>query len=229
MYSITKRIPKLAGLALLALTAACSTDRVVSAVAPTADASLEVAAPALPSEVMKQAIVAQQAEAPLPGDDRFHTNAMAYPSNAVSYQFVVNPTMSQSFIMGVHMVSFPANTICDPAASNYGPNYWLNSCPKLTTPIVIYATTWTDAQGRAQIDFANSLRFYRNSWGMLPAIYLRDPWAAESTFGRIDYCTTGGACVNEAASDAVLKTQRESTTGYLFRIIRHFSGYNVWA
>jgi hypothetical protein len=222
MYSITKRIPKLAGLALLALTAACSTDRVVSPATPTADASLEVAAPALPSEVMKSAIVAQQVEAPLPGDDRFHTNATVYPSNAISYQFVVNPTIPQSFIMGMHMVSFPANTICDPAASGYGSNYWLDSCPKLTTPIVIYATTWTDSQGRAQIDFANSIRFYKNSLGLLPAIYLRDPWAAESKMSRI-------VCVNEAATDAVLKTQRESTTGYLFRIIRHFSGYNVWA
>ncbi len=228
MYSITKRIPKLAGLALLALSAACSTDRVTNAVTPTADASVAVAAPALPSEVMKSAIVAPQVDAPLAGDDRFHTNAMVYPSNAVTYQFVVNPTQSQAFIMGMHMVSFPAYTICDPAASGYGPNFWLSSCPKLTTPIVITATSWTDEQGRAQIDFANSIRFYQNNWGMLPAIYLRDPWAAESKFGRIDYCSNG-TCVDEAATDAVLKTQRESTTGYLFRIIRHFSGYNVWA
>jgi len=229
MYSITKRIPKLAGLALLALTAACSTDRVSSPVSPTADASLEVAAPAQPSEVMKSAIAAQQVETPLPGDDRFHTNAVVIPSNAISYQFVVNPTMSQSFTMGMHMVSFPAYTICDPAASSYGPSFWLNSCPKLTTPIVIYATTWTDAQGRAQIDFSNSIRFYRNSGGQLPAIYLRDAWAAESKFARIDYCSASGTCVNEAATDTVLKTQRDTVTGYLFRIIRHFSGYNVWA
>lgn len=228
MYSITKRLPKLAGLAVLALAAACSSERVASPVGATTDAAMNVSAPAMPSVVMQQAVVAAEIETPAPGDTRFHTGAMVYPSTAVTYQFVVNPTQSQSFIVGTHMVSFPANTICDPNASGYGANYWLQSCPKLTSPIVITATTWIDVLGRAQIDFANSIRFYPNNSGALPAIYLRDPSAALSAFGRIDYCSASG-CVNEAANDATLQTQRDPITGYLFRLIRHFSGYNVWA
>ena len=49
-----------------------------------------------------------------------------------------------------------------------------------TTPITITATKWTDANGRAQIDFNTALRFYKNNYGQLPAIYLRDPSAALS-------------------------------------------------
>lgn len=228
MYSITKRLPKLAGLAVLALATACSSERVASPVSATPDVALNVAAPALPSAVMQQATVAAEIETPAPGDTRFHTTAVVYPSTAVTYQFVVDPTRSQSFIVGLHMVTFPAFTICDPNASGYGANYWLQSCPKLTTPIVITATTWIDVLGRAQVDFANSIRFYPNYNGQLPAIYLRDPSAALSAMGRIDYCSPTG-CVNEAATDATLKTQRDPITGYLFRLIRHFSGYNVWA
>jgi hypothetical protein len=228
MYSIIKRLPKLAGLAVIAVAAACSSERVASPVGATTDVAMNVAAPVMPSAVMSQATVAAQVEAPAPGNSRFHTGASILPSTAVTYQFVVDPTQLQSFIVGMHMVSFPAYTICDPSASGYGSSYWLQSCPKLTAPIVITATTWIDPLGRAQIDFANSIRFYPNSAGSLPAIYLRDPSAAMSAFGRIDYCSANG-CVNEAASDTTLDTQRDPITGYLFRLIRHFSGYNVWA
>ena len=228
MYSITKRLPKLAGLAFIAIAAACSSDRVASPLGAATDAALNVAAPAMPSVVMSQAQVASEIETPASGDSRFHTGAMVYPSTAVTFQFTVDPTKSQSFIVGLHMVSFPANTICDPNASGYGSSYWLQSCPKLSAPMVITATTWVDLLGRAQIDFANSIRFYPNSAGALPAIYLRDPSAALSAFGRIDYCSANGY-VNEAASDTTLQTQRDPITGYLFRLIRHFSGYNVWA
>lgn len=228
MSSLAKRLPKLAGLAVLALAAACSSERVASPVGATTDAALNVSAPAMPGVVMQHAVVAAEIETPAPGDSRFHTGAMVYPSNAVTYQFTVDPTKSQSFIVGLHMVAFPANTICDPNASSYGSSYWLQSCTKLNTPIVITATTWIDVLGRAQIDFANSIRFYPSSAGSLPAIYLRDPSAAMSAFGRIDYCSANG-CVNEAANDTTLQTQRDPITGYLFRLIRHFSGYNVWA
>jgi hypothetical protein len=192
------------------------------------DAALKVAAPAMPSVVQREATVAQQVELPESARNGHSTLAAVYPSNAITYQFTVTPTANQSFVLGTHMVSFPAYTICDPANSGYGSSTWMNSCAKLATPITITATTWTDSNGRAQIDFANSIRFYPNSNGQLPAVYLRDPSAALNSWGRIDYCSSSG-CVNEAATDTTLGTQRDSVTGYLFRLVRHFSGYNVWA
>jgi hypothetical protein len=228
MHTITKRIPKLAGLAFIAFSAACSSDRVAGNATADAANAVTLAAPALPSVVAKNATVAAEAEAPK-GDLRHSTLAAIYPAGAVTYQFTVNPTVSQSFIIGTHMVAFPAYTICDPSASGYGPNLWLSTCPKLTQPITITATTWIDALGRAQIDFDNAIRFYPNYSGQLPAIYLRDPWAAASKMGRIDYCSAVNVCVNEAATDSALATQRDMITGYLFRLVRHFSGYNVWA
>ena len=228
MHHSTKRIPKLAGLAFAALLAACSADTSTSPATAAPDPAMNVAAPEMPSEVLQQAVAAQEVDAPIPTDPRHATMASTYPANAVTYQFTIDPRYGWKVIFGTHMVTFPAQTICDPAASSYGPDSWLDACPKLGTPITITATTWIDAQGRPQIDFANAIRFYPNGRNQLPAIYLRDAWAAANSWGRIDYCSSTG-CVDEAAVDPVLGTQRDMYTGYLFRLIRHFSGYNVWA
>jgi hypothetical protein len=188
-----------------------------------------LALPEMPSVVAAKAVVAERIDAPITSDHG--TLANASQSGAVTYQFTVNPTTGGSFYLGMHMVSFPAYTICDMSVTDYGPDQWLNSCTKLTTPITITATEWVNSQGHPQIDFANALRFYKNWSNQLPAVYLLDANASWSTWGRIDYCSGIGLtdCVNEAAADTALATQRDTVTGYLFRLIRHFSGYNVWA
>ncbi|MEO6446717.1 MAG: hypothetical protein ABIZ91_13240 [Gemmatimonadaceae bacterium] len=183
---------------------------------------------AAPSLVAATAIAATPVSPDVAAGIRHTSMALPTPVVSITCQFTVNPGQSQSFIVCTHMVAFPANTICDPATSGYGSSYWLQGCTKLTTPIVITATTWIDSLGRAQIDFANDIRFYPNASGQLPAVYLRDATAALSSWSRIDYGNVNG-CVNEAAADAVLVTKRDPVTGYLFRLVRHFSGYNVLA
>lgn len=188
---------------------------------------MNVSAPALPNVIAQSAIPGVEVERPATVGG--HATFLNATGGSTSYQFTIDPTKSQSFIFGVHMVNFPAYTICNPSTSGYGASTWLTSCSKLTQPITMVATTWTDAQGRARIDFNVDIRFYPSNNGQLPAVYLRDPWASLSDYSRIDYCASAGNCVNEAATDPVLQTRRDSVTGYLFRIIRHFSGYNVWA
>ncbi len=229
MTFFAKRLPKLAGLVGLVLVAACSTERLSSPAPTVTDPAMNVLAAELPAVVLRSAVAAAEVATPTTTGGRFHTMAVVYPSNAVAFQFTVNPTVSSTFIIGTHMVSFPANTICNPSSSTYGAGTWLTSCTKATSSITITATTWVDVVGRTQIDFANALRFYPNSAGQLPAIYLRDAWAAMSSFGRVDYCSTSTSCVDESIADTTLATQRDPVTGYLFRLIRHFSGYNVWA
>jgi len=230
MYSIIKRVPKLAGLAVVAVLAACSTDVSTSPSAESSNPAMSIAAPPSPAEVLRTAIPVQEMQGPAVGGGA-STFLLGTTAATKTYTFTVDPERTQSFIFGVHMVVFPANTICDPEESSYGPGTWLKSCDKADDNISMTATTWIDAQGRARIDFSKDLRFYPNSYGALPSLYLRDPAASLSLYSRIDYCatTSSTSCVNEAATDPVLRTQRESATGYLFRIIRHFSGYNVWA
>lgn len=225
---ITYRIPKLAGLAFVALVAACSASDGTSPVPATQTQSLSIAAPDAPSVVRHEATAAPELDR---SASTGHSTFLAAAGGQTSYQFTVDPTKTQSFTFGVHMVKFPAYTICNPSTSGYGAGTWQNTCSKLSVPITMVATTWIDAMGRARIDFNVDLRFYQNNNGQLPAIYLMDPAASLSLYSRIDYCESAAnnSCVNEAATDAVLKTQRDNVTGYLYRLIRHFSGYNVWA
>jgi hypothetical protein len=220
MIRIKKHLPILAALSVAACTDSEPT------LAPSG--APRVAAAAMPSVVAREAVEAQQVDVPA-SISNHATFALGYPSGAQTYQFEVDPAKDKSFIIGAHLVQFPKNTICDPAKSNYGPGTWLSTCTKLKAKTTITAITWTDAAGRPQIDFANALRFVVNSAGSLPAIYLRDPSAAMSWWARIDYCDAGGSCVDESTSDPTLATQRDAASGFLFRLIRHFSGYNVWA
>ncbi len=222
---IQKHLPKLGTLAALIILAACSSDSATAISSVPDVAASPIVAPPTPAKVAASAIVAEVSEAPAVGPHG--TFAAVYPSNAVTYVFTHDPRYDGAYQIGEHLLWFPFATICDPAVSSYGPGKWLDNCSKATKPIKITATTWRDAQGRAQIDFSTALRFYYNSWSELPAIYLMD--ASAASMGRIDYCVSGGPCVNEAASDPVLATMRDPYNGWLFRLIRHFSGYNVWA
>jgi len=226
MSSIAKRIPKLAGLAAALVSAACAADQGTSPTATTVDAAPRVVAAEAPSIVRAQALAAPEVERPASLDPYAF---LSVTEASVSYLFTVDPTRTQSFLFGTHMVRFPAYSICNPATSGYGPSTWQTNCVKATSPITMVATTWVDPLGRARIDFDAEIRFFSNMYGQLPAIYLMDPAASLSDYARIDYCHTDDACVDEAASDPVLQTKRDPWTGYLYRIIRHFSGYNVWA
>src|SRR5688500_19005161 len=58
-----------------------------------------------------------------------------------TYQ-VVRFTVDQDggwFNIGPHYVYFPANAICDPAKSTYGPTEWDKPCVLITRPIMIRA------------------------------------------------------------------------------------------
>ena len=210
-----------AALALVVL-AACSSDRVQSPAAQ----EPAILPPATPGVVAngptEAATVVSTGELP----DGVQADVVG--TNVTYYTFWVDGDHDKTVTLGSHMVVFPAYTICDPNTSSYGPAYWKTSCNKLTGWIQINATTWTDLNGHPQVDFDQHIRFYPNWSGELPAIYLRDPAASLTSWGRVDYCMTNTSCVNESATDPVLATKRDPSTGYLYRLIRHFSGYLVW-
>ena len=218
------RRPAAAGALLLAaFLGACS-----DSTAPVAS-KRQLAAPATPAVAATVAVVAERVEFPGSSDPWHATMLSVYPSNAQTYTMTATPGSTKTWIIGQHMLTMPLWTICDPWQSTYGVGTWLDSCVLLKSKIKLTATTWIDANGRPQIDFSPALRFIPNTYGQLPVIYLRDPAASIESWSRIDYCSGTGACVNEVATDAALVTHRDPVTGYLFRLIRHFSGYNVWA
>lgn len=122
-------------------------------------------------------------------------------------------------------IFFPsgAASICDPATSGYGPGTWDAPCQPISSSIKITAKSWINpATGAVNTDFSPELRF-------VPAVsigvtlFLHD--ASPSVTDRIDYCSDG-VCVNDSVVDGALVTSRDGS-GFVFRVIKHFSGYNV--
>src|SRR3954464_1459283 len=55
--------------------------------------------------------------------------------------------------LGAFRPEYPANSVCDPATSSYGPGEWKNSCETITQPLTITAHVWSE-DGRTHIDFS---------------------------------------------------------------------------
>lgn len=118
---------------------------------------------------------------------------------------------------------FGASSVCDPASSGYGVGLWDTPCAPLKRPIVITAKSWINPQtGDVNTDFSPELRFVPG--GVVGVtLFLHDP--SPSVNDRIDYCT-GGVCVDDSKVDGALVTDHDGS-GFDFRVIKHFSGYNV--
>ena len=140
--------------------------------------------------------------------------------------------------IGGFKLKYPANAVCDPSTSGYGPSEWKNACQTLTTPITITAKVWVE-NGRTHADFSPDIRFdpsknvymsvkIRDIKGKVP----QDDWTEK--YG-IWYSTRIGDVryyINDAADNPELTTMFDTVrngkaTGWMTRKIWHFSGYYV--
>lgn len=149
-------------------------------------------------------------------------------------KFTVNPPDGKLIEFGKttgHVVAIPPNTLCDPTKNAYGPTEWLKPCVLAKSSISFEVRTWTDAQGRPHADFSPDIRF--NPSAPLPVrLYFKDLTLTNFSTVYIPFCNASNVCVNEGATDSLLQTYVSPLSGggfWVFRVLRHFSGYNVWA
>jgi hypothetical protein len=148
-------------------------------------------------------------------------------SDTVVTVFVVYPSSTSAYpIASDHRLWIRAGGICV-LSSTYGPGHWDDPCVVATDPIFITAKSWTDAKGHPHIDFLPRLRFVPLTGKRASAeVYLKDRSAASNPNSTILYCDNG-SCVDESLNDPTLVTQRDKQQGFVFRRIKHFSGYEV--
>ena len=146
-----------------------------------------------------------------------------------SVKFTINPTADNYIQIGAHLLVIPANSVCDPATSGYGPSTWANPCTTIKKPISVTAKASTMADGHPYVDFDTHLRFKptsdTSSWVML---YLQDANAGVQS--KILWCPiTALLCIDETATSTTgtLETHYDNQTYFVYRRIQHFSGYNV--
>jgi hypothetical protein len=123
-----------------------------------------------------------------------------------------------------HRITIPANSICNPLTSGYGPSTWNLPCATATAPILFTIASTTDANGHPRITVLPDVRFSPSK--TVTASFV-DAVAAAKFNSFIAYCPTLGGCVDESPTDASLKTVTDPTTGRVSRRLKHFSGYTV--
>ena len=131
---------------------------------------------------------------------------------------------SVTMTVNSHKIVIPAGAVCDPATSGYGPAYWNSPCA-LAKSVTITAKSWRLPDGRPHVEFSPDLRF---APGKTVTIYLMDRAMAADPTSVILYCDAF-TCVDESIDDASLVTKRDPNGGYVYRRIKHFSGYNIAA
>lgn len=155
--------------------------------------------------------------------------------DSTSAEFTVTAT-GGVFAIGPHAIYFPANSICDPATSSYGPTEWDKPCEVLTEPIRFRAEVRNET-GRQWVDFTPAVRFVPTD-ELASAVWLymktsalsADPDSAMAALLRMSILYSPGlgvAGTNEALLDPTLRTYVWLDGGVAFRRIKHFSGYNV--
>ncbi|HJQ21630.1 MAG TPA: hypothetical protein VJ867_14880 [Gemmatimonadaceae bacterium] len=141
-------------------------------------------------------------------------------------------------LIGPFILTYPANAVCDPNRSGYGPDEWKNPCSTLRTPMVLQAKFWTD-NGVAYAEFTPDIRFDPSKTVSLTT-FIRDIRGQQLTDAlkaqySVGYTLRTGDTrffVDESYDDASVQTvfgvrPDGSASGWARRRIYHFSGYYV--
>lgn len=160
------------------------------------------------------------------------TNSVA--PDSLSADFTVTPSGGM-FSLGNNAVYFPANSICDPATSSYGPGTWDDACTPLDRPIDFHAEVRRDTvSGQTWVDFTPAVRFVptddpnQTVWMLMKAGV--DVTDANYVGLAMQWMPTGSPslAVDEASTDSSLKTYVDIQRDVVFRRVKHFSGYIVF-
>jgi hypothetical protein len=152
--------------------------------------------------------------------------------DTVRISFEYDPEDGTDAYFGKHRLVMPAGSVCDPAKSTYGAGEWDKSCTVLKRSIKIQIKATIGKNGYPYVDFHPNLRFVpTNKHEKSVGVYFWDPKAVLEADPNILYCAnaSGGKCVNEALTDPSLRTSRDFKNGWVWRRIKHFSGYHVVA
>jgi hypothetical protein len=139
-------------------------------------------------------------------------------------EFRVDNSVGATKIIGSHVLSMPAGSICDLETSGYGSTEWDQPCAPLQGSVVITATVMYNDDNQPYVDFQPAMRFAPDKEVVL---FLVQGYNSAKTELLIEYCTNLGSCYDESDTDPSLKPFRVGSTPVLGRRLKHFSGYIV--
>jgi hypothetical protein len=143
--------------------------------------------------------------------------------------FTIFPGLPVFEKFGDHILTMPANVVCDPARSGYGSAYWDAPCPRTWKPIKVTAT-WGISNGQPVISFSPDLRFApSNNEDQWVELMLRDPRGLkpEMYYTILWFDAAANRWVDESQTDPTLKA-RALGGNFVARRLKHFSYYSLW-
>src|SRR5207237_4821382 len=90
-------------------------------------------------------------------------------------------------LIGEHKAVIPADVVCDPATTTYGPTEWEMPCTTITSSVTVTARAWRDPLGHPHISFSPDLRFLPDDNNPV-TLYLLDKAVANNPIYKIIYC-----------------------------------------
>jgi hypothetical protein len=140
------------------------------------------------------------------------------------YNFTVDPSQTQTLQLGASGLYIPANAICELGTSSYGMGTWNDSCTPQTSTMTITAVVRNAATDHPSVQFEPALRFSPSQ-----QVWLYMSVSDQATLDKtkvLYYCNATG-CLDESQTDADLKSYVDKKHYFVFRRIKHFSGYVV--
>lgn len=170
----------------------------------------------------------------------FDYSSTAYSLGFSQQDFVVSSDGGKFAIAGgLYSVNFPANSVCDPARSTYGPTEWDKPCVTLDEgqSLKIRATLALTSSGLA-VDFSPALRFSPSTQVTISTALFADVIKSNRDFFAknpsalnplaILYSPSLGALgSSDYVRDPSVVTNVDLTTGLIWRRVKHFSGYSM--
>ena len=141
---------------------------------------------------------------------------------------------------GLFTIKIPSNAVCDPAVSTYGDGTWDSPCTTLASgqSLSVTVTYGFTSANVPVFDISPGIRFNPNSVVTLGTYAYASSITANSSyyqsypqalhyFGMYYTPDLGSTAVTDAANDNSLITHVKLSTGYVWRRVKHFSGYNI--
>ena len=147
-----------------------------------------------------------------------------------------------TYHVGDFDIVMPAGAVCEPATTKYGPRHWDDDCTPARRQITVDVIAKKQGS-KVSVDFQPDLRFRPSAgWVVIQTSAYRDLLTSGNVRGlssaspffqdfAIFYVPTGKARIDEASAtgDASLATHVDLRSGLVWRRVKHFSGYIVYA
>jgi hypothetical protein len=144
--------------------------------------------------------------------------------------FTIYPAIPVFEKLGDHILTMPANVVCDPAKSEYGAAYFDTPCARLRQPLEVTAK-WGIVNGRPVISFSPDLRFapskQEQDWVKL-TLHDTKTTKPELHYTILWFDQQAKKWVDESQADPTLKATVSPVGNFVTRRLKHFSDYYLW-